>query len=501
MYAIVGWTGLIGSTLFRQLLSKGIPPSAISLYNSKNLHAISGAHVNTLFLCCMPATKWWVNLHPDEDLQTLTQIQSILSTVQAEHVVLLSTVDVLLSDKGCSEDSQEWAPHAYGTHRRTLEQFVRQQWMHVSILRLPALFGDGLKKNALYDLLHENQIASISLQAQFQWYNLDNLLTDCMRCLDHRIPLIHLLSQPISMREIVERWFPQWKPECNGTATTLYNLTSSHGEIPKETMLAEMGRWIAWEKFRISHSIAVSNIGFTMTDDIGTHLRNVGITRLEVAPTRGTAFAGFKPVSMQSLLFGTSIRNIFHESQAFLTHLEHLMQSAANKGISTFVFGCPRQRSLTVDIESAIDLFRRVGDLGSLYGITICIEPNAKGYECTWLTNVEEVFAFVQSVAHSNIRISLDTGNYAMEKDATNVSEIPLEWIGHLQISAASLGSSLSPTEYQIASSLLEILWTRGYTGTVSFEARQTEWLAYCNGLRQYMDLLKTTYLRIHSME
>ncbi len=490
-YGIVGWTGLVGQTLLHQLLAKDIAPSAIATYNSKNLPAIHGAAFETIFLCCMPATKWWVNKYPAEDSAVLDSILGALSTVQATNVILVSTVDVLQSG---SESSEDWTDHTYGTHRRLLEQFVRERWPTACILRLPALFGRGLKKNALYDLLHGHQLSTISLQAHFQWYNLQHLLADCRRCLERNIRLLHLVSQPISMQEIVERWFPDNTEACKGTATTYYNLTSLYGETPKEQVLSEMGRWISWERFRLQQSIAASNIGFTMSIDVAQSLRHTGITALEVAPTRGVYYADFKPVSMQSILYGTGINNIFWEKTAFLHHMRLLLASAATKGITTVVFGCPRQRKLH-SYEEARDLFRTVGDVGAANGITICVEPNAKAYECEWLNTVAEVFAFVQDVAHPNIRISLDTGNYCMEKDTTPISEIPMEWIGHLQISAAHLGTRLDPTEYETARDLVGNLWSRGYTRTISFEARETgSLLAYYKGLQQFADLLQAAF-------
>ena len=323
------------------------------------------------------------------------------------------------------------------------------------------------------------------------------------------------------MREIINRWFPSRICAPNSTTATAtaataaipvkYNLTTGHGGtldgpyiITKEKILHQMESWISWELHRLATPIAASNIGFTMTHDCKAVLDHLGVRYLEVAPTRGIDFADFQPLSMQSLLYGTSISNIFQTPQQFLTHLQNLAESAQAKGIRTFVFGSPKQRDLglTSWLE-AIDLFHRVGNLLDTYGITLCFEPNAKAYDCTWLTTAADVLRFIQTVNHPNIRMTLDTGNYCMEGDTTSISDIPIEWIGHVQVSAAHLHSTLSPQERATAQWILEDLWSRDYRGTVSYEAKEPMggFKEYCRGLGQFMNLMEIAYIRSQPTE
>ncbi len=504
-YGILGWTGLVGQTLFHQLLATGIEPADIGTYNSKNLQEIHGVTFGTLYIACMPATKWWANLHPDEDLATLNAVLASLATVKAEKVVLLSTVDVLQPNVQANEESEAWADHPYGHHRRMLEIQVQSQWPTTAhILRLPALFGRGLKKNALYDLIHDNNTRNICLDSEFQWYNLAHLLHDCDTYVRLGIRIAHVLSPPIPMREIVHRWFTD--RICTESQPMHYNLTTGHGgckdgayTTTKEKILEQMGRWIMWELWRKSHPLAASNIGFTMSKDVQAVLHHLGIEYLEIAPTKGTDWADFQPISAQSLLYGFPITNIFQSPNALLVHLKRLMQSASNKGVRTFVFGSPQQRKLTTSWTDAIDLFRQIATCAETFNITVCLEPNATAYGCTWLTTVDDVFQFVQAVNHPNLRISLDSGNYCMEGDSTCLDQIALEWFGHFQISAAHLGSRLSPHEYATAQWMAQSLWERGYTGTISYEAREPAggFNEYCRGLGQFANLLQVAYIQL----
>ncbi len=491
--AILGWTGLVGQTLYHQLLRNGVPPSTVNLFNSKNLQAARHGNFRTLYIACMPAAKWLANRNPAADKATLEGVLEVLATVNAEQVILLSTVDAVDSTA---------ASQPYGAHRRMLEVAVSQRWPATSyILRLPALFGRGLKKNALYDLLHENNVAALCLDSTFQWYNLANLFQDINECIVKSWHVTQLVSPPIALRTIMERWFPHLLTAATAAQPVHYNLRTDTSQRPTgfwtttEALLAEMGTWIAWERWRIQHCIAASNIGFTMTPDTEACLRHVGITALEVAPTRGTQFDNFAPVSMQSLLYGLPISNIFLNPSVFKRHIRKLAESAAQKGIRTFVFGCPKQRDLVAGTSwmEAIDLFQQLGDIVESHGITLCLEPNAAAYGCTWLTTIADTLRFIQAVNHPHIRLSLDTGNYCMEHDSFPLEHLAdhMEWIGHLQVSAAHLGPVLSEQEIHTAQAMVAHLVANGYTGTISYEAREVPIGEYCKGLGQFMDVLE----------
>jgi hypothetical protein len=100
------------------------------------------------------------------------------------------------------------ANHAYGKHRLALENFIRMQFSSVLVVRLPGLFGPGLKKNVIYDLVHDNMVAAINTSSSFQYYDVSRLSADIAVALEHQLDLVHLFTEPIATGTIVKRYFP-----------------------------------------------------------------------------------------------------------------------------------------------------------------------------------------------------------------------------------------------------------------------------------------------------
>jgi hypothetical protein len=185
--ALIGHTGFVGGNLARQ-------HKFDEFYNSKNIEKIRGRKFDLVVCAGMPGAKWYANAHPQEDYIALVRLRSALQNITAKKVVIISTVDAI-------------EPHdTYGTHRKALEEC-----REATILRLPALFGPGLKKNALYDLMHDQHLSDIAPNDTYQWYPIDCLWRDVQVIVDNPIKEVDFGSQPISMEEIRVEFFPDSK--------------------------------------------------------------------------------------------------------------------------------------------------------------------------------------------------------------------------------------------------------------------------------------------------
>jgi hypothetical protein len=132
-----------------------------------------------------------------------------LGEVETRQFVLISTVDVLPKPTTVDEYSpiDESKQQPYGRHRFLLERFVVDRFTDSCVVRLPGLFGPGLKKNVIFDLLHQTNLHAIDSRAAYQFYNLKFLWRDISRIIAANLPLVHLATEPISVRDLAQTAF------------------------------------------------------------------------------------------------------------------------------------------------------------------------------------------------------------------------------------------------------------------------------------------------------
>lgn len=247
--ALIGYTGFVGSNLLRQ-------GQYDDLYNSKNIEDIRGKSYDRIVCAGAPGEKWIANQHPDEDGASIRRLRYSLEYCSAKQFTLISTIDVK-------------SKTAYGKHRLLLEDTVIslgeesltrevRQFQKVNIVRLPALFGPGLKKNALYDLMHGHRLDQINPESRYQWYPVAKLTEDLghLDAIAESIPLpiVNLVTQPISTRDIWERFFPKIMIGRNPDAAVYqdvreWKVGDANGYVmTSDQVLTEMGKFIEEER-------------------------------------------------------------------------------------------------------------------------------------------------------------------------------------------------------------------------------------------------------------
>lgn len=200
--ALVGYTGFVGSTLMKQTTFE-------YLYRSSNIAEIEGNSFDTVVCAGAPAQKWIANSNPQADLEKIELLIEHLRSVRCTTFVLISTSDVFKEPFGVDEDTEveEAGLHAYGLHRRLLEKFVISHFPKHLIVRLPGLVGPGLRKNIVFDLLNDNNLASIDSRGVFQFYPMVNLWSDIQSSLQAGLELVHLTAEPINVAEVAAKGF------------------------------------------------------------------------------------------------------------------------------------------------------------------------------------------------------------------------------------------------------------------------------------------------------
>ncbi|MDF2461484.1 MAG: hypothetical protein K0S68_887 [Candidatus Saccharibacteria bacterium] len=200
--ALIGYTGFVGGNLDAQ-------HDFSHKYNTKNIDDIDGQSFDLVICSATKPEMWIANADPEGDLARIQELMDHLATIKARRFVLISTIAVYTKPIGVDEDSDVDAAHAtpYGANRYQLEQFVSDRFDRSTIVRLPGLFGNGLKKNIIFDFLHDNNVDRIDARAVYQFYNLDRVWSDVSTALEHELPVINFAAEPTSVAEVARAAF------------------------------------------------------------------------------------------------------------------------------------------------------------------------------------------------------------------------------------------------------------------------------------------------------
>lgn len=218
MRALIGSSGFIGS----YLACRG---NFDALYRRGNIALMRDRHFDEVVCAGMPAQKWRANQEPEADFENMKTLMEVLSSVETDRFVLISTIDVYADDQTGIEHGPRSARHAYGRHRAILEDFVADRFPEHHIVRLPAMFGPGLRKNAIFDLLNGNQLEKISPHSMFQWYDLRWLEADIASVIAEGAREANLFTPPVSMGAIQEMFFPEQALGANAPSVTYAHRT------------------------------------------------------------------------------------------------------------------------------------------------------------------------------------------------------------------------------------------------------------------------------------
>ncbi|MGA0605003.1 pyridine nucleotide transhydrogenase [Phenylobacterium sp. VNQ135] len=224
---LVGWSGFVGQTLLRQR-------SFDQTYRSTDIERIRGCEADLLICAGAPAQKWIADRAPEVDRAKLEGLAANLEQARARRLVLISTVDVFADSRGADEDSDPdaQAPSAYGRNRRWLERWAANHFPEVLIVRLPGLVGPGLRKNAIFDLRNDNNLASVDARGVYQFYPMVNLWADLQTALAAGLKVLHLTAEPLSVAEVAREGFGRtFENEVEGRAPAAYDLRTRHAPL------------------------------------------------------------------------------------------------------------------------------------------------------------------------------------------------------------------------------------------------------------------------------
>lgn len=144
---LVGSTGFVGNNLQKQ-------HGFFMQVHSVDVDKAYGLKPELCVYSGIPAAMFLANENPVADLEVMKDARENLRRIKPRKTILISTVATYSDCDGKNEsyESDKKLLSAYGKNRLQLEEWVMEDHGNVQIIRLPAIYAMGLKKNFLYDL-------------------------------------------------------------------------------------------------------------------------------------------------------------------------------------------------------------------------------------------------------------------------------------------------------------------------------------------------------------
>lgn len=238
MDAIIGASGLVGKHLCSIVSAER--------FGSANVTEIVGRRFDTIWIAAPSAVKWKANAEPVEDFLNIQTLHSVVQTADARRIVHFSTVDVYAAEQlanGPTELDQAESDCSYGKNRLWLEK----NWSAdvVQIVRLPGLFGSGLKKNIIFDLINCRNYENISLESAYQWYDLGDMPELIAEINLEKDKIVNVSVEPTLTHGIVQGIFPEVLSRCTGNNGIRYDMRSTSGyRFSKEKVIEQIRRYV-----------------------------------------------------------------------------------------------------------------------------------------------------------------------------------------------------------------------------------------------------------------
>lgn len=158
---LLGHRGVIGSAVAAYLRTAGIPYIGI---DRESYAAHRGARAEILINAAGSSDRRAARSDPYGDFrENVVETAAILFDLPAERYVHVSTVGVYarLAEHAATSETAEIDPAAldpYGCHKAVAEVLVRRYARRWVLLRLGPIVGPGLRKNAIFDLVHSRRL-------------------------------------------------------------------------------------------------------------------------------------------------------------------------------------------------------------------------------------------------------------------------------------------------------------------------------------------------------
>ena len=218
---VLGGTGFVGAAFVRQCQKLG---HAGTVIHSQNYAAFKGRSCELLVNANGNSKKFVATEKPEEDFRaSVVSVMDSLRDFACRDYLYLSSVDVYADPSNpetTGEDTVLDPAHQsnYGLHKTEAERLVRHYAPRWLILRLGGMLGPGLKKNPVFDLLHDVPLR-VDEASEYQYIPVDLVAELALQLADlgRWSEIFNVCGVgTVRLREIRE-WLGRERPDATGT--------------------------------------------------------------------------------------------------------------------------------------------------------------------------------------------------------------------------------------------------------------------------------------------
>ncbi|WP_210480588.1 NAD-dependent epimerase/dehydratase family protein [Naasia sp. SYSU D00948] len=199
--ALIGHTGFVGQNFAAH-------HSFDDLYNTSNIADIEGRGYELVVCAANRADSYRINQQQEQDLAEVRALAELLGRVRIAKLVIVSTVCVYPGET-TPDETTPLSPEGltpYGQNRLWFEQELSRR-VDTLVLRLPQLYGQGIKKGVVHDLIADHRVDYINAADRMQHYDLGRIWSDTSSALELGLPALNLATPPIENARLAAEVF------------------------------------------------------------------------------------------------------------------------------------------------------------------------------------------------------------------------------------------------------------------------------------------------------
>lgn len=186
--ALLGYRGFVGKKIFTKLMEAGYEVIGISKETYQNFR---DEPFDIVINAATPSKRYWALQNPIEDFEATVRLTAdIVYNWKWKKLVQISTVSAR-----CQLD------HPYGINKLCAEVLVLNSSKNNLVFRLGALFGDGLNKGVIFDMINQNPIYLTS-DSKYNFISTDEAAEIIVKNLDKNGVIEAGARDQISLQEI-----------------------------------------------------------------------------------------------------------------------------------------------------------------------------------------------------------------------------------------------------------------------------------------------------------